>query len=123
MAGDSKAPEDYSTNPITVRARQRKMTLSGAKKIEDDARTADYKAMIYARKVVMAKPGYKSASDSQQSTMLENAMRETMEKRYEPSSSVALEHKIWSAFLSLPLVTSQDLKSRGGLNTFVQCRH
>ncbi|KAK2601413.1 hypothetical protein N8I77_010865 [Diaporthe amygdali] len=83
MPFSTKAPEDYSTNPNTIKARRRKMSLNGAKKVEDAARTADYKAMIYARKVVQLKPEYERASESEKLTMLEEAMRETMEKRRE----------------------------------------
>lgn len=84
MSGNTKAPEEYSTNPNTIRARRRKMSLNGAKKVEDAARTADYKAMIYARKVVQAKQEYKEASESEKSAMLEKVMRDTMTKRYGP---------------------------------------
>lgn len=73
---------EYSTNPSTTKARLRKMNLSGVKKVEDAARTADYKAMLYARKTVQQKPSYAGASESEKSTMLEEAMRDTMEKRY-----------------------------------------
>lgn len=76
-----KAPEQYSTNPSTIKARRRKMNLNGAKKVEDAARTADYKAMIYARKVVQARSEFVTASDVDKAAMLETAMRETMEKR------------------------------------------
>lgn len=82
MPGNTREAEDYSTNPNTIKARRRKMKLNGAKKVEDAARTADYKAMIYARKVVQAKEEYKTASDSEKSAMLEKAMRDTMTKRY-----------------------------------------
>lgn len=58
------------------------MKLDGADKVEDAAKTADYKAMVYARKVVQSKPEYKSANASERSDMLEKAMHETMEKRY-----------------------------------------
>lgn len=58
------------------------MSLNGAKKVEDAARTADYKAMIYARKVIQVKPEYKAATDGEKSAMLEKAMRDTMAKRY-----------------------------------------
>ncbi|KUI54149.1 hypothetical protein VP1G_01611 [Cytospora mali] len=81
MPSSIRAPEEYSTNPSTIKARRRKMSLNGAKKVEDAARTADYKAMIYARKVVQAKQEYKAASDSEKSAMLEKAMRDTMAKR------------------------------------------
>lgn len=57
------------------------MNLSGAKKVEEFARTADYKAMIYARKVCQLKPEYLAASEADKAEMLENAMRETMQKR------------------------------------------
>lgn len=81
MPGNIKAPDQYSTNPNTIKARRRKMNLSGAQKVEDAARTADYKAMIYSRKVVHGKPEYKAASDREKSAMLEQAMRDTMVKR------------------------------------------
>lgn len=73
--------QGYSTNPSTIKSRRRKMGLSGAKKHEDAARTADYKAMIYARNVVQKKPEYLAASECAKTEMLEIAMRETMEKR------------------------------------------
>lgn len=76
-----RTPEQYSTNPSTIKARRRKMNLNGAKKVEDAARTADYKAMIYARKVVQAKSEFLTASAVDKPAMLEKAMRETMEKR------------------------------------------
>lgn len=83
-----KAVEDYSTNPSTVKARRRKMNLSGAKKVEDAARTADYKAMYYARKVIQAKPSFQAALYADKVSMLERAMRETMEKRYDLTFSL-----------------------------------
>lgn len=76
------SPEGYSTNPSTTKARRRKEGLSGARKHEEAARTADYKAMIYARKVMQAKPEYQNASDNEKTALIEKAMRETMEKRY-----------------------------------------
>lgn len=76
-----KSPEEYSTNPNTIKARRRKMNLTGAKKVEDAARTADYKAMIHARKVVVAKDEYQNGTDAQKAAMLERAMADTMEKR------------------------------------------
>lgn len=71
----------YSTNPNTIKARRRKMSLTGAQKHEDAARTADYKAMIYARKVVQEKPEYLAAPEAERTALLERAMREAMEKR------------------------------------------
>lgn len=74
--------QNSSTNPSTAKARRRKMALTGAKKVEEDARSADYKALVHARQRVRLKPSFAAASDSEKSTMLEEAMRETMEKRY-----------------------------------------
>lgn len=74
-------PQRYSTNPNTIKARRRKMNLTGAQKHEDAARTADYKAMIYARKVAQEKPEYLAAPEKQKVELLERAMREAMEKR------------------------------------------
>lgn len=65
-------------------ANNRKMSLTGADKVQEAARTADYKAMIYARKAVQMKPSYAGASEAEKSIMLEEAMRDTMEKRYPP---------------------------------------
>lgn len=72
----------YSTNPSTIRARRRKMNLTGEKRVEEAARTADYKAMLYARKTVQSKQSWARASDSEKAIMLEETMRDTMEKRY-----------------------------------------
>jgi hypothetical protein len=79
---EQKASEEYSTNPNTMRARARKQKLQGEAKIQDAARTADYKAMLYARNSIREKPEYKAASDMAKQAMLEEAMRETMEKRF-----------------------------------------
>lgn len=57
------------------------MTLDGVRKHEEAARTADYKAMIYARKVVQEKPEYQNAPENEKAAILQKAMRETMEKR------------------------------------------
>lgn len=84
MMSPAKGPHQYSNNPSTMKARRRKMNLTGAKKVEDAARTADYKAMIYARGVLQKKPEYSAASDVQKEAMLETAMRGTMEKRCVP---------------------------------------
>lgn len=78
----TKAEEQYSTNPSTIKARRRKMKLDGADKVEDAAKTADYKSMVYARKVVQSKPEYQNATSAEKSDMLERAMHDTMEKRY-----------------------------------------
>lgn len=58
------------------------MSLTGAKKVEAAARAADYKAMLNTRKCVHLKPSFALASDSEKSTMLEEATREMMQKRY-----------------------------------------
>ncbi|CAN8099899.1 unnamed protein product [Discula destructiva] len=76
-----QAPQQYSSNPSTIKARRRKMSLSGVKRVEEAARTADYKAMIYVRKVCQTRPEYQAASDSERAAILERSMRETMEKR------------------------------------------
>lgn len=82
MPLSTKTPEEYSTNPNTLKVRQRKMNLSGGKKIEDAAKAADYKALINARKVVQLQPEYDRASNSEKTAILEQAMKDTMEKRY-----------------------------------------
>lgn len=84
MPRRTKAPGEYSTNPNTVKARRRKMNMTDAQKVEDAAKLADYKAMVHARQVVQLKPDFARASESEKSTMLEKAMRETMEKRCVP---------------------------------------
>lgn len=78
------APERYSTNPHTIRARLRKMSLTGAQKVEEAGKTADYKALRHARKVLEADPEYLAASGTARGAMLKRRMRDTMEKRYAP---------------------------------------
>ena len=77
-----KTPGEYSTNPSTVKGRRRKMNLSAAQKVEEAAKLADYKAMLHSRKIVKQDPEFAHASESEKATMLEAAMRQTMEKRY-----------------------------------------
>lgn len=77
-----KAPGEYSTNPSTVKARRRKDNMTDAQRVEEAAKLADYKAMVHARQTVQLKPEFVRASESEKSAMLEEAMRETMEKRY-----------------------------------------
>ncbi|KAI3391884.1 hypothetical protein diail_6652 [Diaporthe ilicicola] len=81
MPANVKAPGEYSTNPHTIKARRRKMGLTGAKKVEDDGRTADDKALRHACNVVKLKPEYVRASESEKKAMMDQAMRDTMEKR------------------------------------------
>lgn len=71
----------YSTNRNTMKARRRKQALTGAAKVEEAARTSDYKAMIYARKKVQAKAEFKNASDLLKDQMLQEAMTKVMETR------------------------------------------
>lgn len=78
-----KAPEEYSTNPHTIKSRKRKMNLAGLQKVEESARAADYKALCYASKVFKTKPEYLAASDAAREIMLNQAMLDTMEKRQE----------------------------------------
>lgn len=72
---------EYSSNRNTRKARQRKLALTGAAKVEEAARNSDYKAMIYVRKKVAAKDEYKNASDLVKDQMLQQAMAEAMEAR------------------------------------------
>lgn len=81
MPSTSKAPEDYSKNPNTIRARQRKERMQGAQKIEEAAKTADYKALIHTRNAIRGKPEYQGAPETVKKAMMEEAMRDTMEKR------------------------------------------
>lgn len=60
----------------------RKTPLSGLKKVEEDARTADYKSVMYATKIFKTKPEYLAASEVEQVAMIQQNMRDTIEKRY-----------------------------------------
>ena len=82
MTPQLKGPEDYSSNPSTIRARRRKDKLQGGAKVLDHAKMADYKALIDARKAVQKKDEYKKATKPMQEQMLTEAMASTMEKRY-----------------------------------------
>lgn len=75
-------PPQYSTNRNTVKARRRKNNMQGAFKVEDAARTADYKAMIHTRKRVMEKDEWQNATELMKKAMLEQAMTEAMATRY-----------------------------------------
>lgn len=86
--------QGYSTNPSTIKSRRRKLGLKGAKKHEDAARTADYKAMIYARNIIQKKPEFLAASGQEQTQMLEAVMRETMEKRFVFLTYIFITHSI-----------------------------
>lgn len=69
------------------------MNLSAEQKVEDAAKLADYKAMLHARNKVQHSPNFAGASESEKSTMLETAMRQTMEKRFVDHSSPQAVHR------------------------------
>jgi hypothetical protein len=82
MPTTTKAPREYSTNPSTAKARRRRMNLTPEQQIEEAARLADYKAMLHTRQKVTRKPEFTHATEPEKRTMLETAMRQTMEKRF-----------------------------------------
>lgn len=86
------------------------MSLTGAKKVEAAARAADYEAMLNARKCVHLKPSFALAPESEKSTMLEEATRDTMERRYDwhlPPSGTCLPISLIPSFPAYRRLPSQ----------------
>lgn len=57
------------------------MRLSGAQKVEEAGKIADYKALRYARQLLESEPEYLAASDTVKESMMKTKMLDTMEKR------------------------------------------
>lgn len=57
------------------------MRLSGARKVEEAGKIADYKALRYARQLLESEQEYLAASDTVKGAMMKTRMLETMEKR------------------------------------------
>ncbi|KAK8074164.1 hypothetical protein PG994_005063 [Apiospora phragmitis] len=78
-----KLPEEYSTNPNTIRARRRKARLSPYSKEVEQAKASDSKAVTRAWKQRVDTDRYKMSSEDDRKTILENVEKEVMDRRRE----------------------------------------
>jgi hypothetical protein len=86
-----KLPEEYSTNPNTIRARKRKARLSPFSKEVEQAKASDAKALTRAWKQRFETEEYKMASEEERKSILAICEEEVMDRRLRLPSSV-----IWS---------------------------
>ena len=84
-----KLPEEYSTNPNTIRARKRKARLSPLSKEVEQAKASDAKALTRAWKQRFDTETYKMASEEERKTILASCEEEVMNRRLcLPSSAI-----------------------------------
>ncbi|KAK8068391.1 hypothetical protein PG996_007503 [Apiospora saccharicola] len=76
-----KRPEEYSTNPNTIRARRRKARLSPFSKEVEQAKASDSKAVTRAWKQRVETDTYKMSSEDERKSILENVENEVMDRR------------------------------------------
>ncbi|KAK7917527.1 hypothetical protein PG985_011135 [Apiospora marii] len=76
-----KLPEEYSTNPNTIRARRRKARLSPFSKEVEQAKASDSKAVTRAWKQHADTDTYKMSSEDERKSILENVEKEVMDRR------------------------------------------
>lgn len=77
-----KRPEEYSTNPNTIRARRRKARLSPYSKEVEQAKASDSKAVTRAWKQHVETDTYKMSSEDERKSILENVEKEVMDRRF-----------------------------------------
>jgi hypothetical protein len=71
----------YSTNPSSVYARLQAAQRSPADNVERNARRADYKAMMYARKKIIDSDEYKLMRPTEREEILRKRLAGVMETR------------------------------------------
>ncbi|KAK8005003.1 hypothetical protein PG990_011040 [Apiospora arundinis] len=76
-----KRPEEYSTNPNTIRARRRKARLSPYSKEVEQAKASDSKAVTRAWKQRIETDAYKMSSPNERKLVLEEVEKEVMDRR------------------------------------------
>jgi hypothetical protein len=81
MGKTLKKPEEYSTNPNTVRARKRKAALSDYQREVEQAKASDAKAVTRAWKLRLLTDTYKMSSDGERKMILANVEAEVMDRR------------------------------------------
>ncbi|KAK8070554.1 hypothetical protein PG997_010757 [Apiospora hydei] len=89
-----KRPEEYSTNPNTIRARRRKARLSPYSKEVEQAKASDSKAVTRAWKQRVETDTYKMSSEDERKTILENVEKEVMDRRDRRQKGLDSETKI-----------------------------
>ncbi|KAH8648469.1 hypothetical protein BX600DRAFT_442759 [Xylariales sp. PMI_506] len=76
-----KQPDEYSTNPNTMRARRRKASLNPLQRVKEEAKASDAKAVARACKICSSTEAFKQAGPEERNTLLENAKVLTMQRR------------------------------------------
>ncbi|RWA04028.1 hypothetical protein EKO27_g11075 [Xylaria grammica] len=77
----TKAPHEYSTNPNTLRVRQRNARLTPYRRDVERARSNDLKAVSGAWKERMKTETFQAAPASQKKKILDNLEKEVMDRR------------------------------------------
>lgn len=92
------------------------MGLSGARKVEEAGKIADYKALRYARQLLESEQEYLAASDTVKEAMMKTRMCDTMEKRSVFSSAMVLVLLYPLTYLSVQIssrrIKGQDTMSK-----------
>jgi hypothetical protein len=81
MAGKRKAPETLSTNPHTVKARNRQVGMTATDLQLDKAKKADSAAVTYALGKLRASAEWQSANESTQDQLKRNCISQVVQKR------------------------------------------
>lgn len=79
--GSSKKPEEYSTNPNTVRARARKANLDPYTREVEQAKASDVKAVNRAWNLATKEQKYKSAPTDERKKILEKIENDVIKRR------------------------------------------
>ncbi|KAK5626727.1 hypothetical protein RRF57_002442 [Xylaria bambusicola] len=77
----AKAPNEYSTNPNTVRARRRLSNLPPYQRAVERARQNDTKAVQVPWKRLAESPSFQAASQTDKERILEEVKKEVMDRR------------------------------------------
>ncbi|KAK8023706.1 hypothetical protein PG993_011772 [Apiospora rasikravindrae] len=89
-----KRPEEYSTNPNTIRARRRKARLSPYSKEVEQAKASDSKAVTRAWKQRVETDAWKMSSSDERKIILETVEKEVMDRRDRRQKGLDSESKI-----------------------------
>ncbi|KAH9905481.1 hypothetical protein F4778DRAFT_779816 [Xylariomycetidae sp. FL2044] len=80
--GPVKAPDKYSTNPNTLRARARRERLPPSQRLLETAKNADQRAVSRAWKMRVESSDYQRASEEDRAIMLQEAEKEVLDRRH-----------------------------------------
>ena len=73
---------EYSTNPNTVRARERKARMNAWEKAEHNAKTADSKAVLRQLEIARDTESFQMMSEEERAELVKGIADRTMERRW-----------------------------------------